>query len=322
MQTIVAPNLTAADALQTTRTLSGAIVASGTSRLLVLDRPAFRDDEERNAVLLALLVGDGRSPALGGNHYQENKAVIVSCMSPERVAYRFLQVDRKSRTVGAGLECSNSAIAAAVYAARHGACSLEQGGVEALNEASRHGLRISETGRPALGRYRVQYPGCRPFVLRDDLWVGVHGNACNAAMVRSGHYFAFIDASGCGVDLSSTEQTRIYDDLLSRCGHYAGLEQRTLKLVLFEQSAQPDRYRVACYYGGDRHRSLPGTAAIALACRLYVTRRSPGTHTDLLFESEARDVRVLTEACADGSFTSSFDMDARILICGDFTRCE
>ncbi len=255
------------------------IVRSGTSRLVVLDGSEIRPGAAGRNEVLRLMKGDRDHGGLGGSTLQENKVALV--WPEEREAafrFRFLQVIPETGSV-LPMECCNGASSAAMLAQLGGYCpgrteawravNLSTGQKMELRPRNRQGIaqawRIrflaSQKSRKTLGELNAPKLACA-----GDLSIPYH-----PVVIGNLFLFAEIDPEQCSPEIvDAVEQAGLEE--MRKCG-MGGTGYRA-KVIPYNLQGygSPSVVRSASYYCGERHRSFPGSAAMALAAFLESRR--------------------------------------------------
>jgi hypothetical protein len=252
------------------------LVRSGTSRLVVLDGSQIRPGAQGHKEVLSIMLGSDRHGGLGGATLQDNKVVLVW---PEaelaRFRFRFLQVVPSSGVV-LPMECSNSSSASAMLAQLGGhhlgaesqwrAVNLSTGQKIELRPNSDHEIARAWVVRfLATSRTRKAMAG-----LTGDHRVKVRGEAITFRPVLLGNLFLFARIDPDRVDLETVGAiARAGMHVARKAGFHPkrGYEPKVIPYTILSTGAQP-QVRTASYYHGERHRSFPGSAAMAITAFL------------------------------------------------------
>jgi 2-methylaconitate cis-trans-isomerase PrpF len=309
-----------------------AVVRCGTSRIVVFDGRDLPDPPAREAELAELMLGGGQqADGLGGDHYQLNKVAVV-WPDPPGFRFRFYQVDRSARSLVGDLECANAAAGAAVFALLRGQASLDETGVvEASNDGTGQRVVLRPHHRNFWDcawdvrflleeRTPRRFSGGAPLALVSSsgeqvaLWVIEQGNVFVLADVSRAH----LEEAGGAIALQ----------LGSDPHRAAGPKVVTYDVRSVE--AETVQAAVACFYRGERHASLPGSAAMCLASFLAGWRldQLPATAErgmfvfDLHHPAGTLPVRVhwLRHAGFDWICATEFTTSVRLLLRGSALR--
>lgn len=256
------------------------LVRSGTSRILAVYGDQVRRGKAGEAELLRLLLGrDGRG-GLGGPTLQDNKVALVWHEDGlARLRFRFLQVIPSNGTV-LPMECSNSASAAAMLAQFGGRHRVLEPCWHAENVSTRQRIELRPFGGDRIPEsYQVRFLAsdrtrralaglAGPGVVR------VRGRQVAFQPVLLGNLFLFSE-----IDPNLDAETL---DALVGAGMEAaravgfqpppGYHPKVIPYRLLDSEAVPT-VLTASFYLGERHRSFPGSAAMAL-CAYLAQRRS------------------------------------------------
>ena len=272
-----------------------ALINSGSSRTLCLNGHHVTDYLGlADPQISHQLFGDDIA-GLGGNHYQANKLVIVRGGADEHsISFRFVQYDAESETVIYGAECSNAATSAAVFAlsqqivvADHNYC------IHAYNEGSGQSIRLvaEDPWRFSNGRWRIIFdrqPGFdneKSVCLRADCG----GKTLEFTLVEKGNLFAFVEIPASEID---ENVLRGIQESVEQ--HTGQLEYSAPKIIFFESThvwANQAWINAVCVFRGQRHRSIPGSAAMCLAGFLAQRRSAAALGTEWLAEELHLNIR-------------------------------
>ncbi len=265
------------------------LVRSGTSRLVVLDGRQIRSGAQGHKEVLSIMVGRDGHGGLGGATLQDNKVVLVwPDAELAKFRFRFLQVVPSTGAV-LPMECSNASSASAMLAQlgghHHGpesqwqAVNLSTGQNVELRPDSDHSIAHAWAVRfVATAQTRNALQG-----LTCDQQVQVPGKAVTFRPVLLGNLFLFAKIDPEGIDIEAIET-------IERTGMQAARDAgfnpepdyapKVIPYAVLSKGARP-QVRTASYYHGERHRSFPGSAAMALSAFLAGTDEDgPSTRTD------------------------------------------
>ena len=253
------------------------LVRSGTSRVLLLDGSEIRAGQAGHDQIRRIMLGADGHGGFGGMTSQDNKVALVwPANSDGSFRFKFLQVVAESGAV-LPMECSNAASASALMAQLSGqdnsrsfwrATNLSTGQKMELRPGSKGKIAKSWSIRfladsnsnkalQGLGR------GCS---------VQINGKKVGITPVLLGNLFLFTDIPPESLNRESSA-------LIAREGMKAATKTGWIPPKNYHPKVIP--YRVlsdglrrevetASYYHGELHRSMPGSAAMALASFLEV----------------------------------------------------
>lgn len=300
-------------------------VRSGTSRVLLLDGAAIRAGKAGHDQVRRIMLGADGHGGFGGMTSQDNKVALV-CSGEEAGTFRFrcLQVVAESGAV-LPMECSNSAAASAMMAQLSGrrdgqavwrATNLSTGQKVELRPDSPRGIARSWSIRfLADANYRKKLLGwgrARRVQLPD--------REVEVAPVLLGNLFLFTDIAPDLLDEESLATIAKVGMGAAREAGWKFPENYHPKVIpyrlLGDRSAR--EVETAGFYHGERHRSMPGSAAMALASFLelrgdYPKERRP--QWTVRHTSGAFDVRLGVEASGGDKeiFWAEFTTPVRLL---------
>jgi 2-methylaconitate cis-trans-isomerase PrpF len=319
------------------------IVRCGTSRAVIVDGRTVPSGEAHDWTLWTLIAGETPADGLGGDHYQFNKiAELFPGSEPSQFEFRFYQADRRERRLIADLECANVAAGAGLYAAALGLAETNSTGVlHARNLGTGQLIELAPAhGRPAAaGDWRVRFlvdprgpmlrlhtPDPLPLVHPDgrslDYWVAERGNV-----------FVLANAAPEAAEPELIEQLGSQG---TWCATVAGVtpeRAEAVKVILYSIESpylSPTVARVACYFHGEQHHSIPGSAAMCLTgflaesqCAAFGAPPAGGeSHLRLVHPSGELDTRVRW-AGTEGNWRiveTEFTTTVRLLLWGSAPR--
>jgi hypothetical protein len=258
------------------------LVRSGTSRLIIIDGRHLRPGASGREEVRRIMLGADGHRGLGGPTLQDNKVALVWAEpEPAHFRFRFLQVIPSSGAV-LPMECSNSASAAAMLAQLGGhhrgresrwcAVNLSTGQRIELRPNRDHDLADAWAVRFVTSpRARRALAG-----LTGDHRVRSRGRTICFRPVLVGNLFLFADVDPADVDAAAIDAiARVGMQVARRAGFRPGrgYHPKVVPYRVVSTGARP-AVRTASYYHGERHRSFPGSAAMALCAFLA------GTHGD------------------------------------------
>lgn len=260
------------------------LVRSGTSRLLVLDGSEIRSGNAGHDQVRRIMLGADEHGGYGGRTSQENKVALVWPQDEDgRFRFRFLQVIAKSGAV-LPMECSNSASASAMLAQLSQSQTTDIRMWQATNLST--GQRIELRPQPEVGVANAWHVR---FLTTPKSRVGLNGlggtrkirvlqQRVEMTPVLLGNLFLFTEIDPALLDADSAE-------LIAQAGMRAARSEGFCPPDGYHPKVIP--YRVlpegagrhittASFYHGERHRSMPGSAAMALASFLETKSRPSG----------------------------------------------
>ena len=318
---------------------SCAVVACGTSRFIVLGASDLATEQDRTAVVRAVIGSDEASGGLGGGHHQTNKVVLVEDRVGQTVRFRFYQASPNGEHVYPAMECSNAAPAAAVWArldqglgtdgvreATYGATNLGTGQSMVLQPASaalwwRNDWTVQFTGWDRVGPPLTG--GAESFSLTEG------GHVVGGHVVHHGNVFVLAQIRPDQVNPALARRlAALGDDFQGR----RRLPRTLTKVVPYEpvdSADETETLSAACFSAGERHHSLPGSAAMVLSAfwtlRNLTAAAGRGDSsvdtslvTRLLHPSGSLTVRVTLRRYLDVTTvtSTSFSTPVRLLLCG------
>ena len=300
------------------------IICSGTSRLVVVQEEALPADRE--AALADILLGVPHG--LGGHTSQTCKIATVSPDSGDHFKFHFYQMVRSTRAVLPTMECSNAASATALFALLNSLCEPGDRRMETKNTAT--GQRINlflppkhgEHEHPWEGDWTVRFlfdPGIRERfkTARETKTAHLSDRSISYRQVLHGNLFIF-----CDVD--PKEMTPAMSEAIATCVR-AEWPRHIPKIIPFRAIPQREsgtcvHLEAASFFHGERHGSLPGSAAMALGlfmglCEPHCLSEESEQHVfDIEHQGGASRVRLRLEN-GEPVYTE-FDTPVRLLMRG------
>lgn len=272
------------DVLAHKNSVRSMLVRSGTSRILVLDGTELRSGNAgRDQVRRIMLGADGHG-GYGGQTSQQNKVVLVWPVDKSgRFRFRFLQVNAHSGAV-LPMECSNSASASAMLAQLGGHRGRPRSMWRATNLST--GQKIELRPKPGTGlakAWHVRFlasPETRKALsgLGGSRHVRVLGERVEMTPVALGNLFLFTRIDPNQINGNSAETIARAGMRAARATGFSPPVGYHPKVIPYRIAPNGSRRTVetASYYHGELHRSMPGSAAMALASFLEMHSPHPG----------------------------------------------
>jgi 2-methylaconitate cis-trans-isomerase PrpF len=248
------------------------LVRSGTSRLLLLDGSEIRAGKAGHDQIRRIILGSDGHGGFGGMTSQDNKVALVwPADSDGSFRFKFLQVVAESGAV-LPMECSNAASASALMAQLSGqddarpvwkATNLSTGQKMELRPGSRE--RIAKTWNVRFLAEENSHKALQG--LGSNASVRLNGKTVQITPVLLGNLFLFTEIAPDLLDKKLAAQiAREGMNAASKAGWVAPQDYHP-KVIPFRLNANGERREVetASYYHGELHRSMPGSAAMALA---------------------------------------------------------
>ncbi len=243
------------------------IICSGTSRLVVID--GIHLPEKPDEVLLELMLG--QPYGLGGTTSQSNKVAVVQAdRGRGAFTFHFYQIIYQNQRMMDDMECSNAAAASGLFARLSEVAKprAERHTLSTLNKAT--GQRVMLT-IPAESEIWTHPWGVR-FETSADLRVFGDPHPLDETMchiVPHGNVFVFLQ-------YPPEQMTPIYAEELARRAVPLAIELGRAKegfipKMIPYQVLGERHVAAASFFHGERHASLPGSAAMALA--LFLTQQ-------------------------------------------------
>ncbi|MCH2181970.1 MAG: hypothetical protein MK108_08195 [Mariniblastus sp.] len=249
-----------------------AIVRAGTSSVVVLDGRTIRPGEAGKKEVLRIILGQDFQGGLGGKTSQDNKAALAWPADKRgRFRFRFLQVIPHSRKV-LPMECSNAAAASALLPQLVRGVSPEHPVIHTRNLSTGQPMElypeiVRGVPRSCGIRFLVRpadRQALRGFGRPFELKIGRRKLRCNP--VLRGNLFLF-------TEIDPEEMTEEIMAGIERAGMRAarksgfqppsGYHPKVVPFQVLERG-EKSAVKAASFYHGERHRSMPGSAAMAL----------------------------------------------------------
>ncbi len=252
--------------------LSFAVVTSGTSRFSVLLDEQLPNDSSRQGVILDLLAKQLSPDGLERSHYQANKVVVLGRGdSTYDFKFHFYQVEASSRQLYSRLECSNAASSAGAVAMLLGIVRPKMvGNLRAINMATRQHVEV----HPPRGRWWHESWSVQ-FTDLHHLWTRLttdtetfrvqHGDVTvSGDIFHHGNVFVLASVPPERADeVLVNNVAQLGDAYASR----KGLPYSISKVLLYQirniRGVELE-CEATCFSEGQRHHSLPGSAAMAM----------------------------------------------------------
>jgi len=315
-----------------------AVLRCGTSRAVIVDGASLPAGNNIENHLISLLAGENTADGLGGDHYQFNKiAVIYPGGDTADFLFRFYQLELPQRRLIGSLECANVAAGAGLVAHISGLANVSlRGSLRAMNLGTGQlvelgpldGLEdpVSEWTVRFLsgpdGAFRLYTPEAQNLVHADgrnlEFWV-----------VERGNLFVLANASP---EAAEPELIEALAEQGRGIGSAMGCEASKAaapKVVLYSVQAQDAVeawIRAACYFEGQMHHSLPGSAAMCLSSFLTTSYLSalwqPAAEGWMRFRLENPGAELCTRVYWNASpqgidiVSTEFDTSVRLLFWG------
>jgi hypothetical protein len=298
------------------------IIAAGTSRLVVFSGHHLPTvGAERNSLLRNLMLG-----GLGGDGSQSNKVVVVERNQHARlVTFHFYQVLLRSGELFDHMECSNASAAAGLFALLNGLVHLEKQcrWLRAQNAATGQKITLrvpakpEDPGSPWGVRFRLPARINESFqAFRDQHQMTLNcGLEVNYHLVQHGNLFVFCNLCPSAVT------TEVSLEIARLASEKAVCIQRAkppfLPKVIPYQQVDGANVRASSFFEGERHASMPGSAAMALCLFLRLCLNAAAHQYQVHFcpNREAMTVRLGFEN--DLPRFSQFFTPARLLLDGN-----
>jgi len=276
-----------------------AIIRSGTSRFIVVSRPNEQQLGRFEDALLRAMLGDTPEDALGGDHYQSNKIVVLHrCSESGEVPFHFYQVDKDHHRLFPDMECANGAAAAGMFhLLNEGKGAQRQGRIRFHNLGTGQWIDVffSPDSMSRVSDWKVRFV----FGAQNDEivhFLGTHmfpKGVSSVRIVQQGNLFLLVEAKDTQLSLSDVAaiESLAQTEILAR-GQMVW-PQAGLKTIVYRIEAKPPGdipVSVRCYFGGNMHHSIPGSGAICLTRTLTRVlletlppqRKSGSTRFDIL----------------------------------------
>jgi hypothetical protein len=244
---------------------------SGTSRIAVFGGDGV-DQDHAEGLMMAIATGSTALMTGGNAHYQDRKfAVVWRSQTRHHFFFRFYQYSAVDRTLISNLECGNAAALCGAFALMHQLAELNlDGSLIAENLGTGQRIRLSPNSSTALpsGPWEVRFVQedfsfpwieCQDLVLEDP-----RSDKAACILLERGNSFLFAETDPYSANAEAAARLKAAAEPL-RQGD--GLGRYHPKVVFYRTEAIEDdgvRLRAACWFDGERHRSLPGSAAMSL----------------------------------------------------------
>jgi hypothetical protein len=249
---------------------------AGTSRLVILAADGL-EFVEAEGIMRDIATGAKALPMAVTSHYQDRKfALVWQAQSPHHFFFRFYQFDTASDSLIANMECGNAAAACGAFTLLAGLVELDPDGAiigENLGTDQRVRLCPADPARIGDCAWQVSF-------LHDDFRLGSlnWGEAAARLPGLPELPFAHLDRGNrflfARLDPDSAKEE--IAELLKQTGAaLVGADQNYRpKILCYSVDAVHGDHawlRAVCWFEGERHRSLPGSAAMSLAGLLTLT---------------------------------------------------
>lgn len=298
------------------------IICSGTSRLVVIGGQFLPPPgEQRDQLLLDLM--HGKPQGLGGESSQNNKvAVVTSDCDRQAFRFHFYQVVPQTGQLFDQMECSNAAAAAGLFARLSRVARPLRGTtlIETTNTATGQHITLSI---PAEGEMWKQPWGIR-FHLAEAVAAQYHlcsqatiltladGRTVACHLIKHGNVFAFCQLPPEA--MSEELAVELSDRAIERAIELGRATPPFLPKIIPYTTIEPHQFRTASYFEGERHSSMPGSAAMALAllARLVLGVERP----DFEIYCGPRHQELIRVQLGESNEYSQFDTPVRLLLHG------
>lgn len=261
------------DVLARANSIRCMLVRSGTSRLLVLDGTEVRRGQAGHDQVRRIVLGADGHGGFGGRSSQENKVALVWPADEEGCfRFRFLQVIAHSGAV-LPMECSNSASASAMLAQLSSRPRTRISVWQAVNLSTGQRVELRPQHQTGVAKaWRVRFlatPESRRALtgLGETHRLRPFGKHVRITPVLLGNLFLFTEVDPARVDGKSAEAIARAGMHAARAKGFSPPEGYHPKVIPYRVSSDGSKrvIEAASYYHGERHRSIPGSAAMALA---------------------------------------------------------
>lgn len=263
-------------AVETRRRLAYAVVRSGTSLLHVFREDEFPNVSDGDVPLFPVLKTPYNPTGSAADHYQDNKIALISPRSGAHfLAFRHLQIVGRTCQQLLSLECSNAAAASAVYALMAGLVYTDHNGtIRCLNKATRQRSELE----PILdvnswkGSCKIRFiqEGFSEDVLDQEQTNAIRadGSVVPISVLYRGNVFVLLNIDPHLMEpaiVSMALQKARSTVRWAAAGKQ--LSDSPKVMLYFVSRSHKSEYwcNSACFYRDMRHRSLPGSGAMALA---------------------------------------------------------
>lgn len=249
------------------------LIGAGTSRFVVVAKADLPVEPPAWAAFLQRLM-TGHCLGAGRGGFQENKVAVVSPGSGDTgVEFHFYQIVRETGEVLDGMECSNAAAAAVLFGDLTGLIRPGASGHWTSTKNLATGQRVRVGRSVGLDRqgdpWRVRFdlaPGVAATMracARPERLVLADGSSVMCWIVPHGNLFAFCDLDSA--DLEARRAREIGRLVLDRARILGRANGAVLPKVIACPAGCGGELDAVSFSDGERHASLPGSAAMALA---------------------------------------------------------
>lgn len=269
------------------------IICSGTSRLVVIDACHLpQSDQARQALLLDLMLG--KPHGLGGNTSQANKiALVTSDRSCDAFSFHFYQILHTTGRMLDNMECSNAAAAAGLFARLSGVARPRPGQhlLRTTNTATGQRVLLTIPGQDEIWKS----PWGVRFELEKDVSERFQGCAephridqvpCH--LVPHGNLFAFFQFPPERMTSERAEQ--LAQKVTSLAIELGRARPGFVPKIIPYEVRGPARVAAASFFHGEKHASLPGSAAMALG--VFLTLAGAVSASPLTFDHQGGSIEV------------------------------
>ncbi len=259
-----------------------AIIRAGTSTVVVLDGRTIRSGEAGKNEVLRIMLGQDFQGGLGGKTSQDNKVALAWPADEKgKFRFRFFQIVAHSRKV-LPMECSNAAAASALLPQLVRGVSANHPMIQTRNLSTGQPMEL----RPEIIDDIPRSCGIR-FLIRPRERAALKG-LCNTFTIKTakqklcctpvlrGNLFLF-------TEMAPKEMTKTTFEAIEKAGMrkarkagfkpLAGYHPKVIPFQLLSRGKHSE-VESASYYHGERHRSMPGSAAMALTSFLETKFRT------------------------------------------------
>jgi 2-methylaconitate cis-trans-isomerase PrpF len=246
-----------------------------TSRALILLEHDLLASRQRDRILLSLIAGDGVGDGLGGDHYQSNKiAVIHPLPESSSFSFEFYQVDVSTRTILPSMECANVAAGAGLAAAWIADVQPDRHRiVRALNTSTGRCIELTAPlgNLRAAGNWSVRFlsdPERLAVNYTPEPLMLTHsdGRTVEFWVVEEGNLFVFANAVPEAAEPELVEQLSAYAaSLVASSGKEYPAAPKIIFYGVTARALDRAEVRACCFFNGEMHHSLPGSASMALS---------------------------------------------------------
>ena len=259
-----------------------AVIRAGTSTVVVLDGRTIRSGEAGKNEVLRIMLGQDFQGGLGGKTSQDNKVALAWPADEKgKFRFRFFQIVAHSRKV-LPMECSNAAAASALLPQLVRGVAANHPMIQTRNLSTGQPMEL----RPKIINDIPRSCGIR-FLIKPQERVALQG-LCKTFTVKTatqklrctpvlrGNLFLF-------TEMEPKKMTQKTFEAIEKAGmrhaRKAGFKPQSgyhPKVVPFQLLSRGKHSEVksASYYHGELHRSMPGSAAMALTSFLETKFRN------------------------------------------------